>query len=213
MQKQELNRRQFIQRSAVLIGGTVLACSGVAAAGHYAKPVEFPEALAAGAASQKVLVAYGSKCGSTAGVAQEIARVLTTQGRSVDLLPATEVNDLRGYQMVVLGSAIRMRKWLPETKDFVSRFQKDLANKSTAFFTVCLTMAEDTSESREKVREFTQPVRDLFMPDREEFFAGQLDYQHLSLVEGALMRYAIRAPEGDFRDWEKIRAWAMELAG
>jgi menaquinone-dependent protoporphyrinogen IX oxidase len=63
------------------------------------------------------------------------------------------------------------------------------------------------------VSDYLQPVREIYQPDREAFFAGQLDYSRLSLVEGALMKYAIKAPEGDFRDWDEIRAWAGELTG
>lgn len=211
MQKQELNRRQFLQRGAIVIGGTVVACSGLAAAGLYTKPVEFPSTVAAGTGSRKALVAYASKCGSTAEIAKNIAGVLVESGRQVDLLPAADVTDLSGYDLVVLGSAIRMSKWMPAASDFVSRFQQDLVNKSTAFFTACLTLRDDTPATRQEVTAYLQPVRDIFQPDYEAFFAGRLDYGRLSLVEGALMKYAIKAPEGDFRDWQKIRAWAEDL--
>lgn len=159
-----------------------------------------------------MLVTYASKCGSTAEIAQDIAGILTKNGRQVDLMPAAGVSDLDGYDQVVLGSAIRMSKWLPAASDFVSRFQSELANKSTAFFTACLTLRDDTPEARKEVIDYLQTVREMFQPDSEAFFAGRLDYDRLSLVDGVLMKYAIKAPEGDFRDWQKIRAWAGELS-
>jgi menaquinone-dependent protoporphyrinogen oxidase len=42
-------------------------------------------------------------------------------------------------------------------------------------------------------------------------FVGKLDRRHLSLGE-RLVTNMVKAPEGDFRDWTKIRAWAREIA-
>ena len=155
MQPHRMNRRQFLTKSLVVTGGSVVLCSGLATAGLYAPPVEFPAEVADGVGAKKVLVAYASKCGSTAQIAQEITRVLTERGSRVDLLRAADVQDLSGYQTVVLGSAIRMRKWLPEAKEFVTRFQPELAEKSTAFFTACLSMSEDTPKTVRKWMDFS----------------------------------------------------------
>jgi menaquinone-dependent protoporphyrinogen oxidase len=42
-------------------------------------------------------------------------------------------------------------------------------------------------------------------------FAGQVDRSRLGLGEKVLLT-AVRAPEGDFRPWDEIRAWASEIA-
>lgn len=44
-----------------------------------------------------------------------------------------------------------------------------------------------------------------------EVFAGKLDYAALGRLERMMVR-ALRAPEGDFRDWDAIRAWARSIA-
>ena len=44
-----------------------------------------------------------------------------------------------------------------------------------------------------------------------EVFVGRLDKSDLGLGE-RLMAKAVKAPEGDFRDWEAIGAWAREIA-
>ena len=43
-------------------------------------------------------------------------------------------------------------------------------------------------------------------------FAGRLDASRLSFGERAMVT-AMRAPLGDFRDWDAVRAWATEIAG
>jgi menaquinone-dependent protoporphyrinogen oxidase len=40
-------------------------------------------------------------------------------------------------------------------------------------------------------------------------FAGALDYQNLSWLNKKIMK-SKGSPEGDFRDWDAIRAWARE---
>jgi menaquinone-dependent protoporphyrinogen oxidase len=43
-------------------------------------------------------------------------------------------------------------------------------------------------------------------------FAGLVDKSRLGLGEKVILK-AVRAPEGDYRPWDEIRAWADEIAG
>jgi len=160
--------------------------------------------------NQKVLVAYSSWCGSTAEMATEMARVITEKGETVDLLPVKDVKDLDAYKSVVLGSAIRVGKWNGDAVDFVQRYQAALAQKPTAFFTVCMTLKDDTAENRQTVSAYLDPVRALVKPRKEGFFAGKVDYKKMNFFMGFLMRNMIKAPEGDYRNWDTVRAWAGE---
>ncbi len=58
----------------------------------------------------RILVTYASRAGTTAEVAEAIARTLTQDGAQVDVLPMKSVKDLSPYQAVVAGSAIRGSK-------------------------------------------------------------------------------------------------------
>lgn len=42
-------------------------------------------------------------------------------------------------------------------------------------------------------------------------FAGNLDKTKLSFPERTITA-ALRAPQGDFRDWDEIRGWAGQIA-
>ncbi len=53
----------------------------------------------------RVLVAYASKRGSTAEIAEVIAATLRQEGLEVDCKRAGETGDLDAYGAVVLGSA------------------------------------------------------------------------------------------------------------
>ncbi|WP_407836593.1 flavodoxin domain-containing protein [Streptomyces sp. DSM 116496] len=61
--------------------------------------------------AQRVLVAYGSKHGATAGIAEEIGRSLRDDGFEVVVAPAQDVDDVRGYDGVVLGGSLYAGRW------------------------------------------------------------------------------------------------------
>ncbi len=159
----------------------------------------------------RVLVAYASQHGATAGVADAIGKTLAEGGAAVDVRPMKEVKDLTPYQAVVAGSAIHGGKWLPEAMEFVQAHQGDLSRMPTGIFLVCMTLASTTSPYRDRVADWLQPVRALVKPVAEGLFAGTLLYKNYGLVEGLGMRIfgaTIRVAEGDYRDWAAIRAWA-----
>jgi menaquinone-dependent protoporphyrinogen oxidase len=159
----------------------------------------------------RILVAYATRTGSTAGVAAEIGRALgSANGNVADVRPIGELRVLDGYDAVVVGSAVRGSKWLPEAVDFVSEHQEALRRVPVATFAVCLTMREDTAENRAEVARALDPVREVVTPVDVGLFAGAMDYSQFSLPMRLMMK-AIKAPEGDFRDWAAIRDWAAEL--
>jgi menaquinone-dependent protoporphyrinogen IX oxidase len=43
------------------------------------------------------------------------------------------------------------------------------------------------------------------------FFAGKIDYSRLKLLPRLFVRFIIRAKEGDYRNWQAIRAWAENI--
>ncbi len=163
---------------------------------------------------KKILIAYGSRCGSTGGVAEAIGQVLSKAGAGVDVHPLKDVNDLSPYQAVVVGSAIRMGKWLPEAVEFVKAHQSTLSRLPVTYFAVCLTMKDDTLENRRKALSFLDPVCKQFpqvKPLDIGLFAGAVDYKKLSFAYSLILKVK-GAPEGDFRNWEAIRTWAAGVS-
>ena len=57
------------------------------------------------------MVAYATKKGATARIADLIGDVLRCNGHDVDVLGVTEVRSIEPYDAVVLGSAIYVRRW------------------------------------------------------------------------------------------------------
>lgn len=159
----------------------------------------------------KVLVAYATRAGSTIEVADSIALTIAQQGYWVDLKHIETVDKLEDYSAVIIGSAIRMGNVTPEVKKFVERRKIELEKIPTAYFVVCLTLKDDTPENREKVTEYLAPLRTLVTPFAEGYFAGKMDYSKLKRIDRFIAKHVAKAPEGDFRDWEKIKAWIIDF--
>ena len=160
----------------------------------------------------KILIAYATKAGSTAEVAAEIGRVIESKGGcQVDVRPVGKLNGVDGYDAVVIGSAIRAGKWLPEATKFVEKHRDALSQIPVACFLVCLTLKDDTEENRRTVAAYLDPVREVVQPVEMGLFAGVMDYSKLPFILRLMMK-AMKSPQGDFRDWEAITSWATDIA-
>lgn len=165
----------------------------------------------------KILVAYASRLGSTAEVAEAIGKTLRDGGVQVDVTRMQDVTDLAPYTAVIAGSAIRGKQWLPEATQFMRQHQAVLRHKPFAAFLVCLTLAMKNGEKyRPHVATFLDPVRAQVKPVSEGLFAGVLNIRR---IESFSNRFKFRLSvlfgvwqEGDHRDWDAIRAWATSLS-
>jgi menaquinone-dependent protoporphyrinogen oxidase len=160
-----------------------------------------------------VLVAYASRCGSTGSVAETIGQVLCGVGASVDVRLVENVKDLGPYQAVIVGSAIRRGRWLPEAADFVRSNQDTLSRLPIAYFVVCLTMRDDTPENRDKTLAYLDPIRKdapAIKPAAVGLFPGVLDFSKLSFVNQSIFK-AKDVPEGDYRDLPAEKGWASNV--
>ena len=165
--------------------------------------------------SDRILVTYTSRNGSTAGVAKAIGKTLTECGEPVDVLPMQEVKDLAPYRAVVAGSAIQAAQWLPEAMQFVQAHQGELARKPFAAFLVCMTLAMKKGDYRQQVTAWLDPVCALVKPVSKGLFAGVLDISKVPSFSDRLkfllsVKMGVWA-EGDHRDWNAIYAWAESL--
>jgi len=208
----KLTRRDFIKLAGGAAGATALACSGLTILATQQQEVEFIESDSGKEKNveDRVLIAYASKCGSTGEVAEAIGQVLCANGTATDVRLVKNVADLSPYRAVVLGSAIRMGRWLPEAVKFAETHRDALGRVPVAYFTVCATLREDTEENRRTVAAYMDPLRKIVQPVGEGMFAGKMDYSKLSFLNRMIIK-VVGVPEGDYRDWDAIRAWATGL--
>jgi menaquinone-dependent protoporphyrinogen oxidase len=158
----------------------------------------------------KILVTYATRAGSTFEIAARVAEALRAAEATVDVKPVMAVHELQGYDAVVVGSAIRMGRWLPEAVEFVKTNRETLSHIPTAYFVVSGLLRNDTVEMRRQVLAFLDPVRALLEPVSIGLFAGKLDYRTIDGFDRSIAE-AVSSAEGDWRNWEAIDKWAHDL--
>jgi len=160
----------------------------------------------------KILVAYASRHGTTEEIAQYIARVLSAASATVEVKHVDDVETVFGHDCVIVGSPIRLARWLPEATNFLRHHRLTLQTVPLALYTVCLTAAEDDKESYEKVEEYTAPLYEIVKPISSIAFGGVLNRVELSATEKLMLSVNLRnAAEGDFRNWASIESWATGI--
>jgi menaquinone-dependent protoporphyrinogen oxidase len=71
-------------------------------------------------------------------------------------------------------------------------------------------LGEEVKDDEEQPRQLPE-LRRLIDPIDHRIFFGALDRSKLGFGERMIVK-AVKAPDGDFRDWDTIRAWADGIA-
>ena len=161
----------------------------------------------------KVLVTYASKYCATAEIAAKIGAVLRQAGLEAEVLSVEGVGDLAPYGAIVLGSAVYMGQWRKEAVAFLEANEPALAARPLWLFSSGPTGEGDPVKLLQGWRLPTaqQPIADRLKPRDIAVFHGALDTKKLSLAEKLVIK-GVKAPVGDYRQWEAITAWAAGIA-
>jgi menaquinone-dependent protoporphyrinogen oxidase len=159
-----------------------------------------------------VLVAYASKRGSTAEIADAIAEALRETGLTADCREAGDVRDLAGYDAVVLGSAVYMRRWRSHAKRFLRRHAGALAGLPVwVFSSGPVGDPEQTPDAS-----WLEPAGIVAAVERlgvreHVVFGGRVPAEPRGPIERGMAEST--PPEfRDRRDWDEIRDWARGIA-
>jgi menaquinone-dependent protoporphyrinogen oxidase len=169
-----------------------------------------------------VLVAYASTYGATQGIAERIATILRLSGHDVDLRSVESVPDPSGYDGYVIGSSVYASHWDKRAVRFVLRHREAMAGRPVWLFSSgplgTPTVDAEGRDVREgagprELPELTEAVR----PVEHHVFFGALHADGLHVGMRTLRRLMPKGqelmPEGDFRDWQEIEAWARGIDG
>jgi menaquinone-dependent protoporphyrinogen oxidase len=161
---------------------------------------------------KSVLVAYASKSGSTAEIAAAIAEALRDHGLDAECRPAGEVESLEPYGAVVLGSAVYMRRWQVDGRQFMRRHAGALMQRPFWVF----SSGPVGDPARAPRPSWLEPTRTI---DRATelgarghvVFGGRIPAEPRGRIERAMARNT--PPQySDMRDWDEIRSWAARIA-
>jgi menaquinone-dependent protoporphyrinogen oxidase len=172
----------------------------------------------------KILVACASKYGATKGIADFVGERLRQRGMQVDVMEIDAVRNPADYDAFVIGSAVYMFHWIKEARRFVSKNSALLASRPVWLFSSGPVGSQRKDAKGRDFLEVSGPkeldeLQALVKPRGHQVFFGALDGTRLRGTTGFVYRLARRSqaareamPEGDFRDWKEIEAWAVSIA-
>lgn len=173
----------------------------------------------------KALVVYGSRYGTAAEIAREIARIIVEKGVSVDLKEDKEAIKLdpSPYDLIIVGSGIKMGKWTKDSIKFLKNNKNILENKRVALFVSCSAANEEKSRKM-GWDNYLKKVSEEYLYNKKVslgLFGSKYDpnTRH-GLMHKMTMKFWKKDLEEkgfdtsiphDFRNWDEIRTWASNL--
>ena len=158
----------------------------------------------------RVLVAYATKSGATAGIAQAIGEELGRMGLEPEVRPVEAVRDLQGCDAVILGSAVYIGKWRKEALRFGSRHTAELRQRPVWLFESGPT---DTSADEGKAvpaKAAAELARQVGAR-QHVVFGGKFGPEQVGNFTRSMIAKGDKSPYGDFRNFDRIRGWARAI--
>lgn len=189
---------------------------------------------------KRILVAYATMAGSTAEVAQVVAEEIANSGVQVDVLPISEIKDLRAYDGVVVGGPMIMG-WHRSALRLIRKHRQVFRSIPLAVFVMAVSLTQTTEmdiagvpvyldeklpkkplnaarlnfrERYARLTNYLRPILKAAHPARPVsigVFCGRLEYGRLKWWAVLFVMLIIQAPAGDRRNWPAIRNWAAGL--
>jgi len=169
-----------------------------------------------------VLVAYATRHGATAGIAERIAADLCHSGVPSVAQPVHTVRDVRAFDAVVLGAAAYLSHWHPDATDFARTYRVALRERPVWLFSSGPLGADLGDTNGADPLQMCQPkeffeLSALVRARGVQVFFGAYDPQARPASVGEHVLALLPAgkaalPAGDFRDWPAIDAWAAQIA-
>lgn len=153
----------------------------------------------------RVLVAFASQNGSTAGIAEAVVTELRRAGFSADCRPAASITDLSPYGAVVLGSGVFLARRPSDGGGFITRHREELADRAVWLYSAGPIGGPDAiaggipSDAETPV---ARVARAIGARGSAAFGTARLQ---VAANDGGI-------PRGDWQDLERVRAWAASIA-
>lgn len=165
---------------------------------------------------KRVLVAYDSKHGSTADIAEKIGDVLCENGFRVDMRPALKVEDISPYDAIVIGSPMYYATFLPGALKFLERHRNILAVKKVALFVTSTSVDKETGMVNKNHLSLIYSVLKKFpeikILEPIGLMPGKFYFKEIFPVEVINFKQADYDERGDLLNYDFVRSWTEEIA-
>jgi menaquinone-dependent protoporphyrinogen oxidase len=163
-------------------------------------------------AVSRILVAYGSKHGATAEIAEHMRDAFRGEGHESDAIAAGDVTDLEAYDAVIVGSAVYQGRWRPEARTLLKRLRRGLDGRALWLFSS--GPLADTELDPADRWQFPKGVRkagERLGARDPVVFRGRVPPDPTNFMERAMLK-GTAEEDRDARDFEAIAKWATGVA-
>ena len=160
----------------------------------------------------KLLVAYATRYGSTAEVAEAVGARLREKEFEVDVKPVAQARSLDGYDAVVFGTPFYLGAMLKDSRSWLESQGAALETRPNAIFAFGPTSAAD--DLAETAKQLDKALAELpwLKPVAAQMFVGAYDPAKLRFADRLLTKLPASPLHGlgahDDRDWQAIGEWA-----
>ncbi|MCW4046144.1 MAG: flavodoxin domain-containing protein [Candidatus Bathyarchaeota archaeon] len=178
----------------------------------------------------KVLIVYGTRTGTAAITAEDVAKQLRDQGVESRVADAKreKIESVAEYDLIIVWSGIQMGRWTSDADSFLKKYQKEMAGKKVALYVNCGSAVEAMNTNKPGVAE---EARKKYLEEKASkyglspisfgFFGAIYNFTKMSWImrkgmESERPRLAAISRETepgvyDTPDLDGIRNWANEL--
>ena len=169
----------------------------------------------------RVLVLYASTHGHTGKIAERIAAAIgpAAELRSIDAVPGLALD----YDAVIVGASVHAGHHQKAVRKWVHGHAAALNGMPSAFFSVCLSAADDSDEARADAQRYIDETLTEagWTPRLVQSFAGALQYREYDVFTRMLIKLMMRhgghptdtSRDHDFTDWDAVDRFGAECAG
>jgi menaquinone-dependent protoporphyrinogen oxidase len=155
----------------------------------------------------RVLVTWGSKRGGTEGIGGVLGDALEAHGLEVARLPVERVRRLEGFDAVIVGGALYANRWAAAARRFVNRHVNQLRRVPAWFFSS--GPLDDSADAGSlPAAPQVEVLAERVGARGHVTFGGRLAPDAKGFPASAMAK----TKSGDWRNPDRIRAWAAELA-
>lgn len=176
----------------------------------------------------RVLIAYGSRYGSTEEIVNKISEYLKdldVESTVVDVKKEKKWPLFDGYDGVIVGSGIKISKWMREPLQFLELRSHDLERIKLAVFISCISIINDPEYAQKELLEKIFKETGV-APDLYEAFGPLIDMSgssRMGFLDKIISKTVITGlnndlnlnldmnGRNDLRDWDKIKQFTEKF--
>ena len=155
----------------------------------------------------RALIAYGSKRGGTAELAEMIASALETHGIQADVRPAGAAGSPEAYDAVIVAGALYMKRWHRQARRFVRRQTRVLRDRPV-WLVSSGPLDDSARESDVPPVPQVERLMDRIGARGHATFGGRLARDAKGFPASAMAKTSA----GDWRDVEQVQNFAATVA-